>query len=48
MGQAVERHRCHLGVTEYTCPLAEAEVYDDDDAGALVEFGEQVEEQRAV
>ena len=47
MGEAVEQGRGHLGVTEYAGPFAEAEVGGDDDAGALVEFGEQVEEQCA-
>ena len=46
MGQAVEQGRGHLGVTEHAGPFAEAEVGGDDDTGALIELGEQVEEQR--
>ena len=47
MSKAVEQSGGHLGVAEHTGPLAEAEIGGDDDAGALVELGEQVEEQRA-
>lgn len=47
MGQAVEQSRGHLGVAEDGSPFAEAEVGGDDDAGALIEFAQQVEEQRS-
>lgn len=45
MGEAIEQGGGHLGVTEYCGPFAEAEVGCDDDASALVEFAQQVEEQ---
>ena len=47
VGQAVEQSRGHLGITKDCGPFAEAEVCGYDDAGALVEFAQQVEEQRA-
>ncbi len=46
MGKAVEKCRGHLGVTEDSGPFAEAEVGGDDDAGALVEFVQQMEQER--
>ena len=46
MGEAVEQRRRHLRVAEDSCPFAEAEVGGDDDAGALVELAQQVEQQR--
>ena len=46
MGQAVEQSRGHLGITEDGRPFAEAEVGSDDDAGALIELAQQMEEQR--
>ncbi len=45
MGKTVEQCGGHFGVAEYSGPLAKAEICGDDNAGALVEFGEQVEEQ---
>ena len=45
MGQAIEQGGCHLGVAKDRGPFAEAEVGCDHDAGALVKFAEQVEEQ---
>src|SRR4029077_8685969 len=42
----VRRALQHLGVAEYGCPLAEAEIGGDDDAGALIELAQQIEEQR--
>src|SRR6202044_1694284 len=36
----------HLRVAEHGCPLAKAEISRDDDAGALVELAQQIEEQR--
>ncbi len=45
MGEAVEQGRGHLGVAEDGGPFTEAQVGGDDDAGALVEFAQQVEEQ---
>ena len=47
MGKPVEQRRGHLGVTEDAGPFAEAEIGGDDDAGALLEPAEQVEEQGA-
>ena len=47
VGQAVEERGGHLCITEDCGPFAEAEVGGDDDAGALVELAQQVEEQRA-
>ena len=47
MGEPVEQRGCHLGIAEHAGPFAEAEVGRDDDAGALVEFAEQMEEKRA-
>ena len=45
MGETVEERRCHLRVAEHGGPFAEAQVRCGDDAGSLVEFAEQVEEQ---
>ena len=45
MGQTIEQSGRHLGVAENGCPLAEAEVGGDHDAGPLVELAQQVEEQ---
>src|SRR5277367_6988219 len=47
MGETVEQRGRHLGVAEHGGPLAEAEIGRDDDAGALVELAEQMEQQRA-
>jgi len=47
VGQAVEQCGGHLGIAEHTGPFAEAEIGGDDDAGALVKFAQQVEEQCA-
>jgi len=45
MGKPIEQRGGHFGVAEHTGPFAEAEVGGNDDAGALVEFAQQVEEQ---
>jgi hypothetical protein len=47
MGEAIEQSRGHLGVAEDRGPLAEAQVGGDDDAGAFVEFAQQVEQQNS-
>ena len=47
MREAVEKGRRHFGVTEDGRPFAEAQVGGDDDAGALVEFTQEMEEQCA-
>ena len=47
MGQAIEQRGCHLCIAEHFGPFAKAEVCGDDDAGALIEFAEQVEQQGA-
>jgi len=43
----IEQGGGHLGIAEHLGPLAEAEVGGYDNAGALVEFAEQMEQQRA-
>ena len=45
MGEAIEQRGRHFGVTEDRRPFAEAEVRCDDDAGSLIKFAEQMEEQ---
>ena len=45
MGEAVQQGGGHLRVPEDLGPLSEGEVGGDDDRGALVELGDQVEEQ---
>jgi hypothetical protein len=45
--EAIEERRRHFGVTEHRGPFAEAEIGGDDDAGSLVKFAEQVEQQGA-
>src|ERR1700676_4525042 len=45
VSETVEQRGRHLGVAEHGGPLAEAEISRDDDAGALVEFAQQMEEQ---
>jgi hypothetical protein len=47
MGQPIEQRGCHLGVAKDGSPFAEAEVGGDDDAGALVEGAQQMEQQRS-
>ena len=47
MGQAVEQSCGHLGVAEHGGPFAEAQIGGDDHAGALVEFAQKMEQQRA-
>ena len=47
MSEVVEKRGCHLGVTEDGGPFAEAEIGGDDDAGALVELAEKMEQQSA-
>jgi hypothetical protein len=42
--ETIEWRGRHLGVSEHGCPPAEAEIGRDDDAGALVELAEQMEE----
>lgn len=44
MGEPVQQGRSHLGVAEHLGPFAEARVSSDNDAGALVEFVQQVEQ----
>ena len=47
MREPVEKRRCHLCITEDLRPFTEAEVGRDDDAGALIEFAQKVEQQCA-
>src|SRR6202161_933915 len=45
VGETIEQRGRHLWVAEHSRPLAEAEIGRDDDAGALVELAQQMEEQ---
>src|SRR5271157_5354806 len=45
VGETVEQRGRHLGVAEHGGPLAKAEISRDDDASALVELAQQMEEQ---
>ena len=46
--QPVQQRRGHLGVAKHGRPFREAQVGGgDDDAGVLIQFGEQVEQKRA-
>src|SRR5271163_663532 len=45
VGKTIEQRGRHLRVAEHGGPLAEAEIGRDDDAGALVELAQQMEEQ---
>src|SRR5271154_6266312 len=45
VGEPIEQRGRHLGVAEHGGPLAEAEIGGDDDAGALIELAQQMEEQ---
>jgi hypothetical protein len=47
VGETVEQRGCHLRVAEHGGPFTEAKIGRDDDAGALVELAQQMEEQRA-
>ena len=47
VGEPIEQGGRHLGVAKDRRPLTEAEIGGDDDAGALVELAEQMEEQSA-
>ena len=47
MGEAIEQCCCHLGIAKDLRPFGEAEIGCDDDAGALIEFAQQVDLQRA-
>jgi hypothetical protein len=44
--EPVQHRRRHLRIAEDRRPLAEAQVRRDHDAGALVELGQQMEQQR--
>ena len=47
VSEAIQEGGRHLGVAEDGGPLTEAEIGGDDDAGALVELAEKVEQQGA-
>jgi hypothetical protein len=47
VGDAIQQRGGHLGVAEHLPPFGEGQVGGDDQAGALVEFADQVEQQRA-
>jgi ribonucleotide monophosphatase NagD (HAD superfamily) len=46
MCEAIQKRRSHLCISEDLGPLREAEVGCDDGAGPLIEFTEQMEQQR--
>lgn len=46
MGEPIQQRGGHLGIAKDAGPFAEAEVCGDDDAGSLVKFAQQMEEQR--
>ena len=45
MCETIEQCGGHFGIAKDRRPFAEAEIGRDDDAGALIEFAEQVEQQ---
>src|SRR6202142_817606 len=45
VGKTIKQRGRHLRVAEHGGPLAEAEIGRDDDAGALIELAQQMEEQ---
>ena len=47
MRQTVEESGGHFGIAEDCGPFAEAQIGGNGDAGALVEFAEQMEQQGA-
>lgn len=47
MGEAIEQRSRQLGIAEDARPRAEAQVGGDDDAGALIELDEKMEQQRS-
>ena len=46
MGETIEQGRRHLWIAKYAGPFGEAQVGGDDETRVLVEFAEQVEQQR--
>ena len=46
MGESIRQRGGHLRIAEHSGPIREAQVGRDDDAGALIELTEQVEQQR--
>ena len=47
MRQPIQQRGGQLGIAEHAAPFREGQISRDDDAGPLVELGEQVEQQRA-
>ena len=47
MGEPVEQGRGHFGVAEHLTPFREAEIGGDGDAGPLIKFAQEVEQQGA-
>ena len=47
MSETIEQRGRHFRIAEHAGPLAEAQIGRDDDAGALVEFAQQMEQERA-
>ena len=45
MGQPIQQRCCHLLVYKHRRPLREAEVGGNDDAGALVQLADQMEQE---
>lgn len=45
MGEPVQQCRGHLGITEDSGPLGKRQVGGDQNAGVLIEFGQQMEQQ---
>ena len=44
--EPIKQRRGHLGVTEDTAPLGEAQIGGNQHTGTLIELGEQVKQQR--
>ena len=47
MRQSVQQRRRHLDISKHLRPFCKAQIGRDHNAGALVEFGQQVKQQRA-
>lgn len=45
MRQPIQQRCCSLGITEYMAPFREGQVGSDNDAGAPVDFGQQMKQQ---
>ena len=47
MRQSVQQRRSHLGISKHLRPFGKAQIGRDHNAGALIEFGQQVKQQSA-